>query len=496
VEGDAARLADLRAQMRAALPARVYAATMSISDPRGWDSAELPVLIAHNMAHPPGAQDGGVQNGGVQDGGVQDGGAHDGNAREGGAQDAGAQDGEAHDAGRATFFMLLRRLSLDAAQLAALPADDATQPPAVAAHLAFLRAPAADRALLARAAAAPVDFAAFTTNRDAAAARIAAAMAQLAATQRTRGRETLPLASQALVARAQAWPAPAHLLTAECYADAVATARHIVARIETATPSSVIRIGDGEGFFLPPAPRVAHRMAEDRVGIQSIWWGAARMDAARQEGILRDFMAALHAAGMIGIMPYRWFADSLHRDADETRYDRGTFNALHHVFGNLPDTNGLGAALTSTNFPLDLHNWGLWPAILRAAGSVSVVSCHDLAAALQARFGVHVRQAIRIPGEYRFQSAMAGAADPQASLLDQHGEVCDSLSPRLGELYLIAAGFLGKIHCDIVRARGGIAIDIGSLADYWMGFSTRAIRIAQEPAWNLADLRIRHHPLT
>jgi hypothetical protein len=45
--------------------------------------------------------------------------------------------------------------------------------------------------------------------------------------------------------------------------------------------------------------------------------------------------------------------------------------------------------------------------------------------------------------------------------------------PRPGELFLVAAGFLGKILCDRIRARGGIGFDIGSVADSWMGYATR-----------------------
>ena len=43
----------------------------------------------------------------------------------------------------------------------------------------------------------------------------------------------------------------------------------------------------------------------------------------------------------------------------------------------------------------------------------------------------------------------------------------------LGEVFLVAAGFLGKFYCQTIKERGGIALDIGSAADYWLGYQTR-----------------------
>ena len=44
---------------------------------------------------------------------------------------------------------------------------------------------------------------------------------------------------------------------------------------------------------------------------------------------------------------------------------------------------------------------------------------------------------------------------------------------RPGTLYLVAAGMLSKIYCDVVRGAGGVAVDIGSVADLWAGVRSR-----------------------
>ncbi|WP_156823515.1 GT-D fold domain-containing protein [Woodsholea maritima] len=45
-----------------------------------------------------------------------------------------------------------------------------------------------------------------------------------------------------------------------------------------------------------------------------------------------------------------------------------------------------------------------------------------------------------------------------------------------GTLVIIGAGVLGKIFCHKVLLKGGIAIDVGSMVDYWLGYRTRSIK--------------------
>lgn len=45
--------------------------------------------------------------------------------------------------------------------------------------------------------------------------------------------------------------------------------------------------------------------------------------------------------------------------------------------------------------------------------------------------------------------------------------------PFRGACFVVAGGLLGKIYCERIRELGGIALDIGALADAWMGHDTR-----------------------
>jgi hypothetical protein len=61
-----------------------------------------------------------------------------------------------------------------------------------------------------------------------------------------------------------------------------------------------------------------------------------------------------------------------------------------------------------------------------------------------------------------------------------HADLCQSLrSVRAGELYLVAAGIVGKIYCDMIKSLGGVAIDIGSVADLWMDVPSRHFNAAE-----------------
>ncbi len=45
--------------------------------------------------------------------------------------------------------------------------------------------------------------------------------------------------------------------------------------------------------------------------------------------------------------------------------------------------------------------------------------------------------------------------------------------PRPGALFLVGAGFCGKLYADAIKRKGGIAVDVGSLFDLWAGRFTR-----------------------
>lgn len=112
--------------------------------------------------------------------------------------------------------------------------------------------------------------------------------------------------------------------------------------------------------------------------------------------------------------------------------------------------------------------------ILQDLDFLGVISPHPgLAAQLQQRFHIGRVVSHSLPGEGRLPTHKP-ARDMEPTFPDAHRRILDSLDPpRRGAVYLVAAGLLGKIHCGRIRELGGIALDVGSIVDAWMGYNTR-----------------------
>lgn len=108
--------------------------------------------------------------------------------------------------------------------------------------------------------------------------------------------------------------------------------------------------------------------------------------------------------------------------------------------------------------------------LLAAQRRLGLVSCHSaLPGALKARFGVRDVIFHRTPGE----AAITKGVEPEPFRI-WHARLKSELAHiERGVLYLVAAGVMGKIYCDLIKRGGGVALDIGSVADVWMRAPTR-----------------------
>ncbi|MEO8926169.1 MAG: hypothetical protein ABI306_03305 [Caulobacteraceae bacterium] len=449
--GDQARLAEVRRQIKAAFPARSYLATMSRASPRVWDLDDLPELLVHNLA---------------------------------------SRDGEQ----QARFFMSLGEAALSEEQVELLRAAAPAASPLIRAQAEMMLSPLADRRLLESAILAPVNFAAFDQSRARTEDRVAQITEEIAPADGGDAASGFGMPEcLRLVAILQGRPFPVKISTRESYAEAAALVGVIVDRIARREATSVIRIGDGEGHFLPAHATVTGHRAADRAAIQDVWWGSRRMVGRRLKSIEGHFLEAVDNASILALIPpWRFIAEMAKSKASFAH--RGILSGVSHC----ATMDFRGALMTSMHFPNDLHKWNLWPEIFAAVRSVSYISCHQMAPFLRDTFGVETRQAIHIPAEHKYAALFDEKADQPGAgdtLLDRHDAVCAALDPLPGEVFLVAAGFLGKIYCEIVRQKGGVAIDIGSLADYWMGFATRRYRLEQLSEIGLPNAFIEDHLL-
>lgn len=440
-----------RVRMREIFPLDSYLIATSAAPPRTWDLEDLPDLFAHNLDK----------------------------------GDAGQQ---------AKFLAALGEIALGGEHIEKLSEVAATATPAVKGQVDLMIAPLKDAQLIATSIQSPVDMAAF-------APRVAEVRACVTATRRAftelEGYSVdlgygMPECLR-LIERVDSGSPPACIYTRESYAQAVQLAEILVRRIREREPTSLVRIGDGDAHFLPPHPATTEHREADRDAIQEIWWGTTRMRDGILKRIEADFVRALTDSTILAVIPpWRYLAEMSKKKYSFAH--RGILNCVNYC-ANM-DYNGV--MFTSMHYPNDFHKWNIWPELLGSASSVSYISCHDLRLYLRETFGLKVDHAVVIPGEKQYSALFSdGGAEVLRSdtLLDRHQTVCDEIQPAPGGVYLVAAGFLGKIYCDLVRERGGVAIDIGSLADYWMGFSTRRYRLEQLTRAALPNLLIKNHPL-
>ncbi|WP_158541692.1 glycosyltransferase family 2 protein [Pelagibacterium lacus] len=266
-------------------------------------------------------------------------------------------------------------------------------------------------------------------------------------------------------------------------ADALAVARHIVSAIEDARPLSLVRLGDGEGKFFPYPSHLQGFAEKDRIMVTQSWWNLAATGAVAGDELSGLISAAADASDILGIPDLsriiRVASSGLNTPgSDVARNARGLFAALDYASGIGEGPAGRVAAapmITSCHIHEALAFWALWPPLLRHMREVSLVTCHsDLPAALRARFGVETRILHLIPSESKY-AALFGEDEPdEPHFPDVFRRIEEALaSTPSGHVLLVAAGALGKVYCHRVRDAGGIAIDIGSVADYWCGYHTR-----------------------
>ncbi|HYH19205.1 MAG TPA: glycosyltransferase [Azospirillum sp.] len=272
-------------------------------------------------------------------------------------------------------------------------------------------------------------------------------------------------------------------------ASAEAVADRVIAAHRAGRPLSLIRLGDGEGNFLPyPAGQEEHA-GPDRDATQCIWWGAPRLDGAAADAMTAALGRAVRNADIVGVPDLSRLCYGLPLPTPPFLFHswhdyRGLLVILDHLA-----RRGDGAlfspaqTITSCHIHADLAAWGEYERLFAAVGRVSLVTCHPaLPAVLARRFGVDVGQVYRIPHEAKY-AAQFGYADAGEHYPDAFRDLERTLAVRApGEVFLVAAGFLGKMYCDWIKARGGVALDVGSVVDHWCGFATRSLHFTQRYA--------------
>jgi hypothetical protein len=246
-------------------------------------------------------------------------------------------------------------------------------------------------------------------------------------------------------------------------------------------PFAFVRAGDGEAACLPYEPGLASHAKADARERERIWWGKPLTQALRAR-IAPAVARAIWDADCIGIPTIARFLRELRLDrADSLEHSltgRGLRSLLYcsERFSDLRSPGLPNPIFTSCHLHQDLAIWNCYEELLDGVRDVVFMSCHaELADLARERFGVRVAASLVLPADKVSGPFVAGAASESTNL----PEMLDSVIERIGDLprgrlVLIGAGYPGKLLVSIARERGGIALDLGSIFDYWLGLRTRS----------------------
>jgi len=248
--------------------------------------------------------------------------------------------------------------------------------------------------------------------------------------------------------------------------DASVLAARIKSAIAASRPFSFIPLADGEARFLSYLSARVHKIlrpAELSAMINSIWpvWFGRNIDQFDRQAVLtlgQKILQAVDSADVTGIA------------------GSGMVAADHYHFGFLAEMQGMilkpdGRHYTSALVHESLH--GIAPflkPLLQDLPFIGFVGCHaDLAARLAQHCNITRAVCYLVPGESGRMEPPLSPAEA-ACFPEFHDRILATLEvPFQGAVFLVSAGLPGKVYAARIKELGGIAIDIGRMADRWMG---------------------------
>ena len=214
----------------------------------------------------------------------------------------------------------------------------------------------------------------------------------------------------------------------------------LISRIKNKTPTSMIRLGDGEGNYLTYSPQYEHWQNNDIEDIQRIWWGDVKIEHQNDKHIKALFAESVLNADILGIPDLvRKVRDIANfDDLANHRHNRGIEAIFHHLSVNkdLLATKQ-NTILTSCHSHTDLEFWDLYRYILTNVGKVTAITCHpDFGRVIHDRFGVTTVNTILIPSEHRHSHNFNIHEENNCHYPDYFERIINELTVEKGDVFL------------------------------------------------------------
>ncbi|CAO4137135.1 hypothetical protein OFEAOIEE_LOCUS4903 [Methylorubrum extorquens] len=238
---------------------------------------------------------------------------------------------------------------------------------------------------------------------------------------------------------------------------------------------SMIRLGDGEGAFCRISSEDEQRYRnlyrfcrDDRARV----WFNGEIDLIESGFTDTAFglRQAMYDADVLGL-PYRSWVAHEYQFCGPTGITC-LVNALR--LAKVPAVDR-GQSWTTQQVHAELLQSTLLEKLVRECKRISLISCMgDAPHILKEAFDLDEVDFYKIPGEKAHLHLLGQDAGEGRHFPDRFNVLMDELSqPLHGQLFLVAGGILGKFYCTRIKQSGGVALDVGSIIDAWMGRMTR-----------------------
>lgn len=259
-------------------------------------------------------------------------------------------------------------------------------------------------------------------------------------------------------------------------ADAIELAKEAV---NTETPFSLIRLGDGEATILGYPEHVSR---ENFMRVMRLFFGEHAQAPEQFTEIKTHLLSAIAGADIVGTatgahMPLEAAREIMLQPraiyAQEKRtISLAQFGLLSHVTADVISDAHM---IVQKGIHTHLVHSGFVRWLVTVSPAITLITCNTVEELLKSVNPDIAIQHIHIPGE----AGREGARLAEWATYDPHYPIVfervrkQLQSGGFDGPVLIGAGPLGKIYCNDVKQAGGLALDLGSIFDGWAGRRTR-----------------------
>lgn len=224
--------------------------------------------------------------------------------------------------------------------------------------------------------------------------------------------------------------------------------------VETRTPFSFVRIGDGEGIVMGYPEYTSLNRCLQRY---EKWF---RSDVLTQQNMLAlstSIREACRKADIVGLPSPRHMG--LGKDWQNVRRYMESLSIVSK-----------STITCAMDYVIDLQVRGEYRKFLQRR-DIRCITCRNVTKQLRS-LGVASSDIFFLPPQIK-PACGADYSSGEQHYPNLYEKIHEWIAKKSGGIYLIGAGGLGKVYCQWVKESGGVAIDIGSVFDGWAGLPTR-----------------------